>query len=73
MGHLQVINGPLLADLGGEAAVERGVADVSGPVGHPAGEPVEDRVVHVLTGVRDGLAGMLDELLGGDVVAGHPR
>jgi hypothetical protein len=41
-------------------------------VGHPAGEPVEDRVVDVPAGVADGLAGVLDEFPGGYVVAGHP-
>ena len=49
-GHLQVVHAAAAAaDPGGEAAVERGVADVSVQVGHPAGEPVEDRVVDVLT------------------------
>jgi hypothetical protein len=72
-GHLQVVQRPLCAaDPRGEAAVERGVGDVAVQVGHPAGEPAEDRVVDLLAGVGDGLAGVLDEFPGGHVLAGHP-
>ena len=72
-GHLQVVQRPFCAaDPRGEAAVERGVGDVTVQVGHPAGEPAEDRVVDVLAALADGLAGVLDEFPGGHVLAGHP-
>ena len=71
--HFQVEQRPLAAaDLGGEFAVQRVVGDVTGQVGDPAGEPAENRLVEFLAGTQDRLAGMIHQLLGGDLVAGHP-
>ena len=36
-------------------------------------QPVEHRVIDFFAGVCDRLAGPVDQLLSGDVVAGHPQ
>lgn len=70
--HLEVVERMRVRiDLLGELLVEIGIGDVAVQVGDPAGQPVEHRVVELLAGFLDGVARPVQQLLGGDVVAGH--
>lgn len=70
--HLEVVERMRVRiDLLGELLVEIGIGDVAVQVGDPAGQPVEHRAVKLLAGFLDGVARPVQQLLGGDVVAGH--
>jgi hypothetical protein len=70
--HFQVVQRPIVrADRVGQRGVELTVGDVAVHVVQPAREPVEHFVVDLLAAGVDSVAGPVDELIDGHVIAGH--
>ena len=57
----------------GQRTVKIVIGDVAVQIRQSAGQPVEDRIIDLFAGVRDGLPRPLDQFFDRHVVTGHPQ